>query len=169
MGEKDIVRIMVGRHTVSIAGLQAAVSEVKGKMAKRSDAEVGSAMLEILEKNNYIPASTREEYRTAFAREYRRFMGEPFTETISAGLDIKVLGAGCDQCNKLEQLVMQTLTDLNIPANVEHIMDVREIARYGVLGVPALLINGKVKWTGSVPPHEKLKSLVQQAAAEAKN
>ncbi len=169
MSEKDVVRIIVGRHSVSIAGLQAAISAIKGKMAGCSDDEVGSAMLEILENNNYIPTSAREEYRSAFAREYRRFMGEPFTETGSTALDIKVLGAGCDQCNKLEQLVMQTLTGLNIPANVEHIMDLREIARYGVLGVPALVINGKVKWTGSVPPHEKLKSLVQQAAAETKN
>ncbi|UCG64576.1 MAG: thioredoxin family protein [Deltaproteobacteria bacterium] len=39
---------------------------------------------------------------------------------------------------------------------IEHVTDIREIGEYGVMGIPALIINGKVKSVGKVPSKSKL-------------
>ena len=56
------------------------------------------------------------------------------------------------------EMIMSILAEIQLPASVDHVRDMKEIARYGVMGVPALLINGKVVCTGSVPPKNKLKT-----------
>ena len=73
-------------------------------------------------------------------------------------LEIKVLGMGCAQCHSLTQTVMELLTELNCPANLDHVTDIKEIARYGVMGTPALVINGKIVMVGRVPPRNQLKA-----------
>lgn len=75
-------------------------------------------------------------------------------------MDIKVLGAGCAKCNKLEQMVIEVLAGLNENANVAHVRDFKEIASYGVMLTPALVINGRVKFSGMVPSKDKLKEVV---------
>ena len=52
---------------------------------------------------------------------------------------------------------MMALAEMGLPATVEHIRDVKEIAALGVVGVPALLINGEVKAVGSVPTKAMIK------------
>lgn len=42
----------------------------------------------------------------------------------------------------------------------------KEVASYGVMGSPALVINRKVKAVGSVPPKSKLKELILKAELE---
>jgi small redox-active disulfide protein 2 len=75
-------------------------------------------------------------------------------------MDIKVMGAGCAKCNKLEQMVTEVLSGLNEKANVSHVRDFKEIASYGILRTPALVINGQVKLTGMVPSKDKLKDII---------
>jgi len=70
---------------------------------------------------------------------------------------IKVLGQGCPSCDKLEQDLMAVMAELNLPADLEHVRDVKEIACYGVMGSPALVINGKVVAVGRVPSKSQLK------------
>jgi protein-disulfide isomerase len=48
------------------------------------------------------------------------------------------------------------MAELNLAGDIEHIRDVKEIGKYGVMGTPALIINGKVKSVGKVPPKSKL-------------
>ncbi|MBI5604737.1 MAG: thioredoxin family protein [Deltaproteobacteria bacterium] len=64
---------------------------------------------------------------------------------------IRVLGQGCPNCHALTQRIMEVLSELNLAADFEHVTDIKEIARYGVLQSPALLINGKVVARGTVP------------------
>ena len=75
-------------------------------------------------------------------------------------MEIKVLGSGCANCNKLEKMVMEVLNELNEKAEVAHVRDFKEIASYGVMRTPALVINGQVKFAGLVPPRDKLKELI---------
>ncbi|MBW1765300.1 MAG: thioredoxin family protein [Deltaproteobacteria bacterium] len=70
---------------------------------------------------------------------------------------IKVLGPGCNQCDRLEREVIEVLCEMNLSADVEHVRDIKEIGRYGVMGTPGLIINGKVTSVGKVPPRAKLK------------
>ncbi|MEM5786484.1 MAG: thioredoxin family protein [Syntrophobacteraceae bacterium] len=167
MSERDVSSIRVGNHRVSVIGMKEAIAGFADEFSGRADEEVGEVMLHELEKKNYIPASARDQYRKTFAREFRKALGQPYSEPASEGLDIKIFGAGCDQCNRLEQLVMEILVELNFPATVEHVTDAREFPRHGVLAVPALHIAGRQAWVGSVPPKDKLISLIRAALPEA--
>jgi len=55
------------------------------------------------------------------------------------------------------------MTELNIAAGLEHVRDPIQIASYGVMGSPALIINGEVKAVGSVPSKNKLKEWLMEA------
>jgi small redox-active disulfide protein 2 len=164
MDEKEITRIKVGKFDISIIGLKQVMAEMAGSHADRTDAEIATAMLERLGVDNYIPGGARDEYAPAFVREFRKFMGQPCAETVSNELEIKVLGMGCGQCNSLEQTIMELLTELQLPANLEHVSDIKEIAKYGVMGTPGLVINGKVMAAGKVPPKGKIKQWLLESA-----
>lgn len=75
-------------------------------------------------------------------------------------MDIKVLGAGCANCNKLEQMVFDVLAELDADASVTHVRDFKEIVSYGVMQTPALVIDGQVKFSGVVPSKAKLTEII---------
>jgi glutaredoxin len=165
MAEKDITRISVGDFSVGIIGLRLLMDEMAGEYARRPDEEVRKVMLERLSKDNYIPGSAMDDYGRAFVREFRKYLGQPYEADSSSALDIKVLGPGCPECHRLEQVLMQLLVELKLPASLDHVRDFKEIAKYNVMGTPALVINGKVVSKGSVPPKEKIKTWLAEAAA----
>jgi hypothetical protein len=165
MAEKDITRINVAHFSVSIIGIKQLMEEMASAYAEKPDDEVRSLMLDRMGQDNYIPGTAREEYGRAFVREFRKFLGQPYTDDAPKGLDVKVLGAGCNQCRQLTQMIMEVLTELNLPAGVDHVTDMKEIARYGIMGSPALLINGKAVAVGSVPPRDRIKKWLVEASA----
>ena len=57
---------------------------------------------------------------------------------------VKVLGSGCAKCNALEEVTRQALTELGMEPVVGHITDFAQIAAYGVMTTPALVVDGKV-------------------------
>ena len=59
---------------------------------------------------------------------------------------------------------MSTMAELNIAADLEHVRDPLEIGNFGAMDMPALIINGEVKASGSVPPKSKLKEWLLEAA-----
>jgi len=140
---------------VGITGLKEAVEEVKA-LRGRPDEEIAQALFAILKPRNYIPDSAQEEYKKAFLREFKKTLGEKVEEE-RGGLTIKILGPGCPSCDRLEQTVMAALVDLGLPAEVEHVRDMKEITALGVFCTPALLINDEVKAVGSLPSKEVLK------------
>jgi small redox-active disulfide protein 2 len=120
------------------------------------------AFLPRLSKRNYIPERAREEYGKAFLREFKKSQGIAFEET-PAGLEIKVLGPGCAQCDRLEKELIEAMTEMDVAADIEHVRDIKAIGRYGVLGTPALIINGDVKCVGKVPPRNTLNKWLKEA------
>jgi hypothetical protein len=98
--------------------------------------------LERLAKRNYIPKGVAARYQEAFLREYKRHIGASTADAPAEGLEIKVLGPGCPQCERLEQEVMTVLAESGIAAELTHVRDPAEIGRYGVMGTPALVVNG---------------------------
>ena len=58
------------------------------------------------------------------------------------------------------------MAEMNLPADIEHVTDISEISSYGVMGTPALIINGEIKAVGSVPPKVKLKEWLRKAALQ---
>jgi hypothetical protein len=167
MAEKSITRINVSNFGVSIIGLKELMEELATTHGDKSDAEVQSLMVDRLSQDNYIPSKAKEDYGKAFVRELRKSLGQPYTEDAPKGLDVKVLGVGCSQCRALTQMIMEILTELQLPAGVDHVTDMKEIARYRVMGSPALIINGKTRAVGSVPPRDRIKKWLLEASDAA--
>lgn len=79
-------------------------------------------------------------------------------------MEIKVLGPGCPNCQKMEELVKKAIEELGIDAKIEKITDMFEIMKY-TMSTPGLLINGKLKHTGRpLPTLEKVKDLLKSEA-----
>ncbi len=73
-------------------------------------------------------------------------------------MEIKVLGPGCPKCKETEKLVREAVSEAGVTATVEKISDFQQIAGYGVLSTPAVVIDGDVKVVGKVPSKSELLS-----------
>ena len=63
---------------------------------------------------------------------------------------IKVLGSGCKSCHELYENARQAVKDMGLSAEVEYITDMQKVMEYGVMSMPALVVNEKVAATGKV-------------------
>lgn len=161
-----VFQIKVGKHQTGIMGLDEVLKEISMEDRNLDDQTIGTVMVEKLSKKNYIPSTVVDLYTSAFIREYKKFIGEPIPELPITGIEIKVLGAGCPSCDRLEQDLMMLIEETGIEADLEHVRDFKEISKYGVMGSPALVINGKVKAVGSVPSKSRLKEFIQEAQTQ---
>ncbi len=164
MGSEDITQIKIGTFQVGIIGLKEVMSELAPAMAQTPEEEVERTLLQRLSQKNYIPEKAKAEYRRALLKEFKRSLGRPVTESESTGLTIRVLGQGCPNCHALTQRIMEVLSELNLAADFEHVTDIKEIARYGILQSPALLINQKLTAVGQVPAKAQLIEWFKKAA-----
>ena len=167
MTTDEVTQINVGGSRVGIIGLRSVLSEVAEACADQSDEEIRAELLKRLNQRNYIAGSARDEYGRAFLKEFNKFTGRPVEDGKSDGVEIRVLGPGCASCNKLEQDLIAVMAETGLAADLEHVTDIAEIGSYGVMGTPALVINGEVKAVGSVPPKPRLKQWLQEAFARA--
>ena len=165
----DVTQIKVGGSRVGIIGLRSVLSKVAEACADLSDEEIRDELLKRLNQHNYIAGSARDEYGRAFLREFNKFTGHPVDDGDPEGLEIKVLGPGCANCNRLEQDLIALMAEMGMAADFEHVTDIAEIGSYGVMGTPALVINREVKAVGSVPPKPKLKQWLQEAFTKTGN
>ena len=74
----------------------------------------------------------------------------------------QVLGSGCAKCNALEEAVKAALLELHMDEAVDHVTDFAQIASYGVMTTPALVVDGKVVSYGKVLKREEAKALIQK-------
>jgi small redox-active disulfide protein 2 len=77
---------------------------------------------------------------------------------------IKVLGSGCTNCQNLEKATREALTELGIDATVEHVTDPGDIASYGVMRTPGLVVDEQVVVSGRVPTAAALRELLRPVA-----
>ena len=160
MTQTDHTRIRVGDTDLGVMGLRRAIEEIASSYSSKSDAEVKDALLERLGKSNYIPTSARDDYGRAFVRAFRKALGQPYEDEADGGLRIAVLGPRCSLCDGLEQVVMQALIEMDLPAALEHVADEQEMARYGSLKLPALVVNGKIMASGAILSVKKIKEFL---------
>jgi small redox-active disulfide protein 2 len=74
---------------------------------------------------------------------------------------IEILGTGCPKCSKLAEETEAAARELGIEFEIEKVTDIQKIIGYGVMMTPALVVDGKVKVVGKVPPAEELKELLR--------
>lgn len=84
-------------------------------------------------------------------------------EETGKSADVKVLGSGCARCQALEKSAKEALAELGMDTKVDHVTDFAQIASYGVMSTPALVIDGKVVSSGRILSKEQVKSLLQKA------
>lgn len=75
-------------------------------------------------------------------------------------MNIKILGTGCPNCQRLEANVKQALSELKMEAGMEKVTDMEKIMSYGVIGTPAIVVDEKVVSYGIIPTTEEIKKLL---------
>lgn len=78
------------------------------------------------------------------------------------GANVKVLGSGCAKCNQLEAATKEALMLLGMDAAIDHVTDFAQIAAYGVMSTPALVVDGKVVSYGKVLKTEEVVKILQK-------
>ena len=78
-------------------------------------------------------------------------------------LDIKILGGGCANCKRLEQITRKVAEDNQIPAEFDHVTDYAEIMKFGVMSTPALVVDGKVLSSGRIPSEAEVAGWLKAA------
>ncbi|HZK26907.1 MAG TPA: thioredoxin family protein [Thermoclostridium sp.] len=78
------------------------------------------------------------------------------------GASVKILGSGCAKCNQLEAATKAALEQLDMDTEIEHVTDFSQIAAYGVMTTPALVVDGKVVSYGKVLKTEQVEKILQK-------
>ena len=77
-------------------------------------------------------------------------------------MDIKVIGAGCENCGKLYDNTLAALTELGIDAPVERVGDLVEIVKLGVLSAPSLMVDGQLLIAGRVASQKEIVKILKK-------
>lgn len=77
-------------------------------------------------------------------------------------LSVKVLGSGCKNCTMLIENTKTALEQLGIDSEVEKVTDMAQIASYGVMSTPALVVDNKVVSYGKVLKADEVIRILQQ-------
>jgi len=83
----------------------------------------------------------------------------------SKGTTVKVLGSGCKKCNELEINTKAALEQLGMDTAIDHVTDFGQIAAYGVMTTPALMVDGKVVSYGKVLKTDEIVKLLRKVRA----
>lgn len=75
---------------------------------------------------------------------------------------IKILGAGCDKCDKSYDNAIKAIEELGIDAKVEKVEDLVTMMKYGIMTTPGIVIDEKVVMVGRIPKVEEFKSMIQK-------
>ncbi|MXR69191.1 thioredoxin family protein [Shewanella sp. JBTF-M18] len=75
-------------------------------------------------------------------------------------MKIEVLGSGCKRCTNLADDIARIADELNLKIELSKVTDIAQIAAYGVMSTPAIVIDGEVLTTGRQPGEEELTQLL---------
>ena len=79
-------------------------------------------------------------------------------------MHVKILGPGCKNCRTLEAHTREALDRLGLDASVEKVTDYAQIAGYGVLATPGLVVDETVVVSGRVPGADEIAALLAAAS-----
>jgi small redox-active disulfide protein 2 len=76
-------------------------------------------------------------------------------------MKLEVLGPGCAKCAKLYEATKEAVQKAGVQAEVSKISDIAEIMKHGVMATPALVIDGKVAFSGKVASPDEIARLLR--------
>lgn len=77
-------------------------------------------------------------------------------------MKIQIAGPGCPRCKATEENVSNACAELDLPADISHVYDVKEFIKLGVRLTPAVIVDGKVVISGKVPRVDELKKILSE-------
>jgi len=161
----DIVQVTIGERSIGIVGLKKVMEDLAQTTPGKTEAECREILYQGIADQNYIPPKMAEEYKDALLRAFKTFTGEAPDDAPAGGIRIQVLGPGCHNCDRMEQDVREVLAELKMPGDLSHVTDPDEIAKYGLMGVPALVINGRIVCVGTLPDRNRIKQWLMDLKA----
>jgi hypothetical protein len=161
----DIMQVLIGDRSIGIVGLKKVMADLAVTASGKTDGVCRELLYQGIADQNYIPPKVVEEYKDALLRAFKAFTGEAAEEEPAGGIRIQVLGPGCHNCDRMEQYVREVLAELKMPGDLSHVTDPAEIAKYGLMGVPALVINGRVVCVGTLPDRNRIKQWLMDLKA----
>ncbi len=84
------------------------------------------------------------------------------SESKKVNPEVKVLGMGCASCRRLFENTCRAAEILELDAEVEYITDIKRIAEYGIMSVPALVVNGDVVSVGRIPDDMEIAEILKK-------
>lgn len=66
-------------------------------------------------------------------------------------LTIKVLGSGCANCKRVEQIARKVVEEMALRAEIIKVTEYPEIMAYNVMSTPGLVVNEKIVSVGRIP------------------
>jgi small redox-active disulfide protein 2 len=82
-------------------------------------------------------------------------------------LTIKVLGSGCANCKRVEQIVHKVVEEMTLQAEIIKVTEYPEIMKYNIMSTPGLVINEKIVSTGRIPTPAEVTSWLTSALETA--
>lgn len=80
-------------------------------------------------------------------------------------LTIKILGPGCSNCRRLEQVARQATESLGIESEIVKVIDMQQILAYDLLQTPGLVIGEKLVSSGRIPTAGTIAEWIKAAEA----
>ncbi|MGE5262979.1 MAG: thioredoxin family protein [Acidobacteriota bacterium] len=80
-------------------------------------------------------------------------------------LTIKVLGPGCSNCQKVEQIAKQVVATLSVDATIQKVTEREEMMAYPILATPGLVVNEKLVCAGRIPSEAEVTTWITNALA----
>ena len=75
-------------------------------------------------------------------------------------MHIKILGPGCANCANLEKATREAVAELGLDATFEKVSDPGDIASYGIMRTPGLVVDEQVLLAGRVPTARQVMGLL---------
>jgi len=156
-------QISIGGKTVGIIGLDEIFAEVKAAEVKGANA-LKQMIFEKVKARNYVPPQLEDLYREDLFDEYLVFTGQQKCRTRKTGVpEIRVYGPGCPRCEQLDRLVMEVIARQGLQVDYQYVKDIREMMKLGIMGTPALVINGNLAAVGRVPNCREVEEFLARA------
>ena len=75
---------------------------------------------------------------------------------------VKVLGAGCKSCHEQYENAKEAVKNMGLDTRVEYITDMQKVMEYGVMSMPAIVVNEKVVSMGKVLKSAEVEKLFRK-------
>lgn len=80
-------------------------------------------------------------------------------------MNVKILGKGCANCHKVEEIARAAAAQMGVDAAFEHVTAVEDIMKYPIMATPGLVVNEKLVCAGRIPNQAEVVTWLTSALA----